>query len=230
MQNPTPLSIVILGATGAVGGEVLKALVTMPEVARITVLTRRPLDSMVHAKITQHLVDVFNPARYAAQLKNQTAAICTFGVGQPTKVSKAEFARVDKQAVLDFASACKTAGVRHFTLLGSTAADAKSSSFYLCSKGELRDAIAAMDFERFSVFQPSMILTQQNHYGFSQAIMLAVWPWLSPLFIGGLKKYRGIRIEDLGRSIAQNITRDATGLEVLHWSEIMDLAENRPLS
>jgi uncharacterized protein YbjT (DUF2867 family) len=219
-RNP---HIIFLGASGAVGTETLGVL--LKGNATIDLLLRRNLPSATSAH--EHLVDVLDPATYRHHIKGYDVAICTFGVGQPTKVSREEFTRVDKQAVLDFASACKAAGVKHFTLLGSIAANAKSSSFYLRSKGELRDTIAALDFERFSVFQPSMILTPQNRYGFSQAVTLAIWPLLSPILIGGLKKYRGIRVEDLGRAIAHNITRDAKGMEVFHWSEIMALAENR---
>jgi uncharacterized protein YbjT (DUF2867 family) len=218
--------IIFLGASGAVGTEALNVL--LQGNAIIDLLLRRNLPSSTSAN--EHIVDVLDPASYRHHIKGHDVAICTLGVGEPSKASKEEFTRVDKQAVLDFATACKAAGISHFTLLGSTMADAKSRNFYLRSKGELRDAIAAMGFERFSVFQPSMILTQQNRYGFSQAVMLAIWPILSPLLMGGLKKYRGIRVEELGRAIAQNITRDAKGLEVFHWPEIMALAENRALA
>jgi uncharacterized protein YbjT (DUF2867 family) len=220
IHNPR---IIFLGASGAVGTECLNVL--LQNNSTIDLLLRRDLSRATSAH--EHIVDVQDPATYRHLIKGHDVAICTLGVGQPTKVSKEEFTRVDKQAVLDFATACKAAGVRHFSLLGSTAANAKSSSFYLRSKGELRDAIAAMNFDRFSVFQPSMILTQQNRYGFSQALMLALWPLLSPMLLGSLKKYRGIRVEELGRAIAQNITRNAQGLEVFHWSEIKTLAENR---
>ena len=218
--------IIFLGASGAVGTEALNVL--LQGNATIDLLLRRHLPSATTAQ--EHIVDVLDPLSYRHHIKGHNVAICTLGVGQPSKVSKEEFTRIDKQAVLDFATACKAAGVSHFTLLGSTMADATSSSFYLRSKGELRDAIAAMGFARFSVFQPSMILTQQNRYDFSQAVMLAIWPLLSPLLVGGLKKYRGIRVEDLGRAMAQNITRDATGDEIFHWSEITDLAINSNLS
>jgi uncharacterized protein YbjT (DUF2867 family) len=219
------LSVGILGATGAVGGEVLKTLLTLPEVSRITVFTRRPLDGPLDSKITQYILDVFDPASYGAYINSHSIAICTLGVGQPTKASQDEFTRIDKQAVLDFALACKAAGVRHFSLLGAIAADAKSRSFYLRSKGELRDAIAAMGFERFSVFQPAMILTPQNRYGFSQAVMLALWPIVSPLMIGGLNKFRGNRVEDLGCAMAQNVFTPGKGLEVFHWADIEKLAK-----
>jgi uncharacterized protein YbjT (DUF2867 family) len=223
ISNPR---IIFLGASGAVGTEALNVLLQTN--ATIDLLLRRNLPGATAAH--EHIVDVLDPATYRHHITGHDVAICTFGVGQPTKVSQEEFTRVDKQAVLDFAKACKDAGVRHFTLLGSTMADAKSKSSYLRSKGELRDAIAAMGFERFSVFQPSMILTQENRYGFSQAAMLAVWPLLSPFLIGALKKYRGIRVEELGRAIAHNLRRDASGLELFHWTEIKALAEKRPIA
>jgi uncharacterized protein YbjT (DUF2867 family) len=126
-------------------------------------------------------------------------------------------------AVLDFAKACRAADVKHFELLGSVAADATSRSFYLKTKGELRDAIAALNFERFSTFQPSVILTPTNRYGLNQAITLAVWPVVSHILLGPLKKYRGIRVEVLGAAIARNILTSGQGDEILHYQQITKL-------
>jgi uncharacterized protein YbjT (DUF2867 family) len=218
------LNIIILGATGAVGGEVLKTLISMPEVGRITALTRRPLASPPDPKVTQHIVDVFDPASYAAHLANHTIAICTFGVGQPTKVSKDEFVRVDKAAVLEFARVCRVAEIAHFELLGSVASDAASRTFYLKTKGELRNAIGALNFPRFSTFQPSIILTPTNRYGLSQAVTLAVWPVVSQVLLGPLQKYRGIRVDVLGAAIAENILTVGQGAEVLHFQQITDVS------
>lgn len=52
-------------------------------------------------------------------------------------MSKEDFVRIDKQAVLDFAVACMEAGVSHFQLLASVAISPQSKSFYLRTKGEL---------------------------------------------------------------------------------------------
>jgi uncharacterized protein YbjT (DUF2867 family) len=128
--------------------------------------------------------------------------------------------------VLDFAKACRAADGQHFELLGSVAADAASRTFYLKTKGELRNAIAALNFARFSTFQPSMILTPTNRYGLNQAITLAVWPVISHLLVGPLQKYRGIRVEALGAAIARNTTTVGQGAEVLHYQQIISL--NQP--
>ena len=61
------------------------------------------------------------------------------------------FLRIDKQAVLDFATICRQSGVEHFQLLSSVGANAQSRSFYLRSKGELNDALQALKFKRLSM-------------------------------------------------------------------------------
>ncbi len=213
--------VVMFGATGAVGTEVVRTLVAMEEVGELVLLGRSAFNSLEHPKIRAHIVDVFGPATYAVHLAGADAAICTLGVGQPSKVKRDDFLRIDRDAVLAFGKACKDAEVSHFQLLGSVGADARSLSFFLRSKGQLEEGLRALGFARLSFFHPSMILTPSNRYGLSQALVLALWPRLSPVFFGPLKKYRGIEVEKLGRAMALNLLRDARDTEVLEWTEIM---------
>ena len=196
--------VIMIGATGAVGTEAVKRLMAMPEITQITLLGRRAFDSVKSDKITNHIVDVFEPDTYTAFLASHDYAICTFGVGESSKVSKQEFERTDKTAVLAFGAACKQANVKGFALLCSVAANAKSPSFYLRIKGELQNGLIALGFDRLSLFQPSMILTPKNRYGFSQAMVLAIWPKIDFLLAGPLKKYRGVKVATLGRAIANS--------------------------
>lgn len=220
-----PLSVIMLGATGAVGGEALKALLQQEQMKKLTLLGRRTIDSMSSSKVIQHKIDVLDPSTYQHLAQGHQTAICTLGVGQPSKVSKADFLKIDKQAVLDFAKVCKKSGVRHFELLASVGINSKSASFYLRSKGELVDALKALQFERLSIFKPSMILTPTNRYGFGQAVTLAIWPYLNPLLLGSLKKYRGIRVETLGKAMAQNIFSEKKGFESLDWGDFQQLTK-----
>ena len=219
------LSVVMLGATGAVGSECARILASLPSTDRLTTLGRRPLAAIAGDCVQQHSIDVFAPDSYRSFLPDHGVAICTLGVGQPSKVSREDFVKIDKTSVLDFARGCKEAGVRHFELLGSIGASSGSPSFYLRTKGELEDGLRTLEFERLSLFRPSMILTPTNRYGFSQAMTLRLWPLLKPVLCGKLRRYRGIPVELLGRAIALNALRPGTGVESLHWDEIMALAQ-----
>ena len=227
-ERGAPQSVVMIGATGAVGGHVVRTLSEMPSVHRLTLLGRRELADLSGEATAQHVVDVTDPGSYDAMLPGHAVAICTLGVGQPSKVSREEFVRIDKTVVLDFATACRRAGVRHFQLLGSVGANPRSRSFYLRTKGQLEGELAALGFERLSVFRPSMILTPTNRYGLTQALTLAVWPRLNPFLVGGLRKYRGVPVEMLGRAIALNVGIPGAGAEVLHWDEIRERAVGGP--
>ena len=141
-----PLSVLILGASGAVGSQVLRSLVAYPQIGSITSLGRRTISGFSIEKVRQKEIDIFDPKSYVELLPGHDVAICTLGVGQPSKMGKDEFVKIDKLAVIDFAKACKKAGVRHFELLGSVGANPNSSSFYLRSKGELVAAITAARF------------------------------------------------------------------------------------
>ena len=218
-----PISVVMLGASGAVGGTVARHLLQMPELGQLTLLNRRSLDGFTHTKVQQHNVNVLEVSSYAPLLSGHDVSICCLGVGQPSKVSKEEFVRVDQTAALAFAAACKAAGVRHFELLSAVGADANSASFYLRIKGVLQNGVVALGFERTSFFQPSVILTPHNRYGWSQAALLALWPSLSKFLWGGLRRYRGIPVECLGRALANNVTQTGRGLEMLQWDEVMGL-------
>lgn len=213
------VSIVMLGASGAVGTATLNALLQLKNIQHITLLGRSPISTIKAAIVQQQKIDISDPSSYQNYIQGHTTAICTLGVGQPSKMSKEEFIKIDKTAVLDFATECKKAGVKHFELLASVGVNPRSSSFYLRVKGELVEALKALNFERLSIFQPSMILTPTNRYGIGQAITLKVWPLLKPILLGGLRKYRGVPVHILGQAMAKNILKEGEGYETLQWDE-----------
>jgi len=217
--------VVILGATGAVGGQALAELIRSPAIAGVTSLGRRVVaDAPAAPKLTQHAVDLEDAGPYRALLAGHDAAICTLGVGQPTKVSRAELRKIDVDYVMAFATACRDQGVKSFALLGAVGADAGSRSYYLKMKGELEAQVIALGFPRTSLFRPSMLLTPHNRYGAGQAILLAVWPKLRWLLAGPLRKLRGVTVADLGRAFARDAERDDLGVHVYHWDEFSALA------
>jgi len=223
--NSPNYSIVILGATGAVGGCVLEELKKSSKINRLTLLGRKIIPNIKDRYIQQEEINIFDSSSYKSLLAGHQIAICTLGVGQPSKISDEDFIKIDKLAVIEFAKECKKAGIHHFELLGSVGANSTSSSLYFRTKGELVDELKALNFEHLSIFQPSLIQTSTNRYGFSQAVTLLVWPYLKPILLGGLRKYRGIPVEQLGKAMALNILSNKEGFETLHWDEFYELTK-----
>lgn len=213
----------MLGASGAVGTETLNTLLQLKNIQQLTLLGRKTIPNINLDLVQQYKVSISDTNSYNNYLQGHTTAICTLGVGEPSKMSNEEFLKIDKIAVLDFAIACKKARVKHFELLASVGIDPRSTSFYLRTKGELVEELKALNFERLSIFQPSMILTPSNRYGIAQAITLKVWPLLKPLLIGSLRKYRGIPVNVLGKAMAKNVFNGGEGYEILQWEEFYSI-------
>ena len=216
-------SIVFLGASGAVGSAALEQSLSSSNTNRLLLLGRRTLEVGNNKNVEQQIVDIEDATSYDNYIQGYDSAICTLGVGEPSKVSREEFVKIDKIAVLDFAKVCKANGVTHFQLLSSVGISASSKNHYLRTKGELIEALKELKFERLSIFQPSMILTPINRYGFSQAVILKVWPKLDFLLQGSIKKYRGIKVDELGKAIANNVLTRGTGTEYLQYSDFKKL-------
>ena len=223
--KPNQQSIVMLGASGAVGTEALNTLLKLKNIKQLTLLGRNPISNINVDFVKQHKINISDTNSYSEYLEGHTTAICTLGVGEPSKASKEDFIKIDKTAVIDFATACKKAGIKHFELLASVGISPNSKSFYLRTKGELVEELKKLNFERLSVFQPSMILTPTNRYGISQAITLKVWPHLNPILIGSLKKYRGISVNILGQAMAKNIFIKGEAYEILQWNEFHSIVK-----
>jgi uncharacterized protein YbjT (DUF2867 family) len=220
--------ILLFGATGAVGGEVLKTLLTLPQVDKVTAIGRRKVDVPAGLdpshKLVQEAVDLNDPAAYSEYLKGHTHAVCALGLGQPSKVSREEFVHIDRDLVLIIARACREAGVTGFSLLSAVGANAQSSFFYSKLKGQLDDGLRELGFERLRLFRPSMILTPTNRYGSLQGFLLWFWPLLNPVLMGTLSKVRGIRVEELGKAMALSaVTDDESGVKILHWVDFKAL-------
>lgn len=215
----------MIGATGAVGAALTRELLAAPGCSAVTILTRRPVGTFAGVpgadKLTQRVMDM---DRLELQVREPAAgcdaAFCTMGIGQPRKVSREEFWKVDVEYASAFARACKDAGVRHMTLLTAIGSNPRSATYYLRVKGAVEDAYRSCGFSRVSFFRPSLLVTKKVRYGLQDWVAQLVFPrvsWMLP------DRFHEIRVEDLGRAMRLNAERDGAGAEVLHYAECLAL-------
>ena len=133
-------------------------------------------------------------------------AFCTHGTTRSKAGSVENFIKIDKDYTLEMARQCKAAGVKHFCLLASSNADAKSRFLYLRTKGEIIEEIKKMGFERLSVFKPNMLITQKREDSrFAESIVQCIDPFLSGIGrVTGIKSLEGIKVEDLAAAMISN--------------------------
>lgn len=161
-------SVMLVGATGLVGGECLRRLQRDPSVRRIVVLARRPLvDAPSKAEI--HVVDFDHLDDHAA-LFEVDQVMCALGTTIKTAGSRDAFRRVDFDYAFETARLGAERGARHFLLVSAIGAKAASRVFYLRVKGELEDAVRRLSYRSITIVRPSLLLGERRESRVGESI------------------------------------------------------------
>jgi uncharacterized protein YbjT (DUF2867 family) len=142
-------TVIIAGATGLVGKEILGGLLADRTVAAVHSLGRRK-PAIQHPKLTARVVD------FAALPPLPPADEVYLALGTTIKVagSQAAFRAVDYEANRAVAAAALAAGVRKVGLVSAMGADPNSKVFYSRVKGELESELVRMPFEGLIIARP----------------------------------------------------------------------------
>ena len=132
VESSKKYKIGILGATGAIGREVIRSAVKDDRVSEIGILARKPLEEWSAEEAKKKIKVVARPnfddlSDTKDEFAGYDAFICT--IGARVKVGAEEFKRVDYQYPLNFAKLGLECGVKHYGIL--TSVGAKSSSWFL---------------------------------------------------------------------------------------------------
>jgi len=152
--------VIIAGATGLVGREILSGLLADDTVTAVHSLLRR-LPAIRHPKLTNRIVDfsALPPLPHADELY--------LALGTTIKVagSQEAFRAVDYDANLAVAGAALAAGAKRVGVVSAMGADAGSRVFYSRVKGEMEEALTQMPFERLVIARPSLLVGDRESLG-----------------------------------------------------------------
>jgi uncharacterized protein YbjT (DUF2867 family) len=224
--STTPKIALVAGATGLVGGYLLKALLDAPEYSRVYALTRRPFGKE-HPKLANRVV-IFE--RMADQLKGLVAqeAFCCLGTTIADAGSQEAFREVDVDAVLLFARAARAAQATRFVVVSSVGASVQSKKFYLRTKGEMEEAVSDLGFASVDILQPSLLLGPRASLRPLEITGRIFAPLINPLLTGAREAYRAVPAETVGKAMLGAARRGTKGVYRYTFSGIRQLSELRP--
>tara|TARA_R110002126_G_scaffold1015_2_gene5892 strand:- start:9661 stop:10320 length:660 start_codon:yes stop_codon:yes gene_type:complete len=202
--------ILIVGATGLIGGLLTRKLVEQGRDRQLHLLLRRPYrEDVGKAKIHVQLQE--NWPATIARIQPDIAISC-LGSTMKKAGSKAEFAAVDRDLVGAVASAAKAAGARQFIAISSTMADSSASSFYLKTKGEAEDLLRAQHFDRLDIIRPGLLRGERiNDTRLGESLAIAASPLMDLLLHGRFRRFRSILASDVAAAILALIGKEDHG-------------------
>lgn len=194
--------LVVVGATGLVGGLALRYALDHSEVEAVTSVGRRP-SGVEHEKLReiQH-VDFSDCSPIQGELEGQDAALFCLGV-YTGAVPDPEFKKITVDYTVGFARALFQASPHAaFCLLSGEGADQteKSRMSFARYKGVAEKALLAMDFPRIHLFRPGYIypVAPRKEPNLSYRIMRPLYPFVRLVYPN-----IGIPSDDLARAMVR---------------------------
>lgn len=213
------MKAVLIGATGAVGKDLLQALLEDARYTEVVAFARRAL-GVQHEKLREHTIDFDAPATWQELVKGDVL-FSTLGTSLKQAGSKEAQRHIDYDYQLTFAKAARANGVKSLVLLSSIGADSKSSIFYLRLKGELDDAVQCLGFDSLTIMRPpSLIRAKSKRFGETASVKLLQ----AANAIGLAKRLAPMETAVVARSMAALGLDSASGTRIIEGQDVRDFA------
>src|SRR4051794_16612680 len=216
----------LLGATGNVGGHILRLLVQRPLCRKVVVVTRRSVAELANAKVQQVVVNMDRlEEELAPNATGVDIALAAFGVGKGSaKMADEEVRKIEITYPTAFASAARAGGARVLAMMTAVGADPHSRTKYLRNIGEKEKKSEVLGFEFVGLYRPAVILGNSNTPSALGAVV-PLFHWAMP------SRYHSIHKNDLARAmvaqseqaflaLAQNTGRTSPVVKILEYKQM----------
>jgi uncharacterized protein YbjT (DUF2867 family) len=201
--------LVIVGATGMVGGYALRYALENPAVASVTAIGRQK-SGISHPKLQEVLHQDFTDCSTLLEtLSGQDAAVFCLGV-YTGAVPDAEFRTITVDYPIEFARVLRAGSAdASFSFLSGNGADptGRSRIPFARYKGQAENALLAAGFPRVYIFRPAYIYPVQprKEPNLTYRLLRAIYPVFQMFFPNQV-----IRADDLAR-VMVDVTLRRTG-------------------
>lgn len=212
---------IVLGATGLTGSHLVEILLKSSEYENIIVFVRKELN-IKNRKLTQYIID-FENIDYYQDLIRCDDMFCCLGTTIKKAGSQENFKKVDYDYPVHFARIAKQNGTAHFLMISSIGANAKSSNFYLRTKGEVEEVIKGIQFESTSIFRPSILVGDRKEFRLGEKIGTFFARIMSVFMLGKLRKYRPVKATQVAQAMYRVAQSQKSGATVYESDAIQKL-------
>ncbi len=210
------MKLMILGATGLVGGHVLQQALLNPQVTEVIAPVRQALSQQMSTKLQAPVIN-FNDLASLVHTHQPDAIICALGTTIKKAQSKAAFKQVDFSYPIHAARAAKEVGTACFVLNSAMGANPKSRVFYNQVKGELENALKDLEFISLVIAQPGLIGGKREEFRLGEEVGLAVLRVLGPVLP---KKLRINPAERIAHVMLQAAIDQQPGIHYISSAEL----------
>lgn len=211
------MKALVIGATGAVGKDLVEQLLKDESVERVDVFVRREV-KVPSSKLVPHIVDFDHPEAWSDLLVGDVLFSC---LGTTIKAAGSQNAqwKVDYTYQYEAAKAARENGVGKLVLVSSVGADPKSRIFYSRMKGRLDEDVQKLGFATcFILRPPSLIRKGSDRFGEKAGV--AILKALNA--IGLMRSWKPMPTEEVAAAMIRLAESDKSGTLIITSQDILN--------
>jgi len=209
----------IIGATGLVGQQLLKLLLTSDRYDRVHTISRRRID-LESPKLIQHItpLDSVEQVQLDASIDD---AFCTLGTTIKVAGTQEDFARVDRDYVCEFAKWARRNGAGTMAVNSSLGASTRSNNFYLKTKGQMEECLRNSGFDSLTIVRPSLLVpVGRTPKRFGEEVAYKAMQLFGWLMVGPARRYRAVKPVEVARAMLAGAQKPGTGIHIIESEKI----------
>lgn len=211
-------SALLIGASGLVGGELLKCLLKADEYDRIVIIVRREL-GFSHPKLQQVVSDFSNLAQYSDLIAVNDVYCCLGTTSTKTK-DQNEYKKIDLDYPLEIARMAMKKQVQKYLIVTALGANKNSKVFYNRLKGLVEDELIALDLPALHIFRPSLLIGDRREFRLGEKVAVVLSRILFFIFVGPLRRYRPISAKAVAQGMYAAAQGDGRGVFIYNSDKI----------
>jgi uncharacterized protein YbjT (DUF2867 family) len=217
------MKALLIGSTGLIGTHCLNELLLDKEYSDIEIWVRNKTDNS-NQRLTEKLINFDKISEI--QLTDADHVFCCLGTTINKVKTKEAFVKIDRDYVTELAKLAERSVCKKFIVVSSIGAYLKSRNFYLRTKGEMEEALKKLSIPAIYIFRPSMLLGKRNEFRFGEQLGKAFMFGFQFLFIGKLRKYRGIHAFNVAHAMVMMAKSDQKGVFIIESDQIEKISKN----
>ena len=193
---------VIIGATGAVGREIVNEILRGEYYDRIYVLGRNSISKLPDDSRLAKIIIDFDNIDFDMDILENADVFASLGTTIKIAGTKENQRKIDVDYTVNFSKLCD-GKVGSFNVVSAIGANSKSKNFYNSLKGELEDKLKEMNLGILRIFQPSLLISKREDERFFEELFIKISPIFQILLKGKAKKYSPIEVSLLGKEMVR---------------------------
>lgn len=221
------MTILVTGAAGYLGNQIVKKLVTLGH--QVRAMAHNPAKAQLRLREVADSIeivegDVTAPGSMTRHMADVSAVIHLVAIAM--EKGGQTYESVNFQGTVNVVNAAQAAGVKRFINMSQNGARSDLPYRFLASKGRAQEYVAASNMQ-WTALRPSAIFGPQDEFFNTFARLLKLTPLVFPLIGGGKAEFQPVSVHDVVEAVIRSLDDDGVvGRELtLGGPEVLTLGE-----